>query len=151
MLVDLKQQNTRIKSLVVNTLMQESVAATAARAGNWLIEFGHVFGLQGFILTILYDSVVTMCPMEEREIWAKAHTLFMFLKNGWQAPTSILRYPIDTELNMAWSWKPTEEEESLLKDETIAPTPPQLAHVEQWLDRMIKQYTEYAELSVIAP
>ena len=130
-------------------MMQESVAATAARAGNWLIEFGRQHGLEGFILTILYDSVVTMCPDHERLIWAKAHKLFMFLKNGWDTPTRILRYPIDTEFNIAWSWKPTKEQAAKLHDPAYEPTPERFKAAEAWLDNRIELYENNEELSLL--
>lgn len=132
-----------------NFPMQESVGATAARAGNWLMDFGIKNGLQGFILTILYDSVVTMCPFEERFIWADAHKLFMYLKNGWNTPNNILRYPIDTDFNMAWSWKPTKEEAEKLADVNYKPTPEHLQAVHEWLKNRIELYEENEELSLL--
>ena len=93
-----------------NYQMQESVAATAARASSWMWQFKRLFDLQGRPIAVLYDSVVTLCPSEEREIWKLAHDLFMFEANGWQYEDRILTYPVDHELNQSWSMKPTEKE-----------------------------------------
>jgi len=97
-----------------NFLMQESVAATAARAANWLLRFSRKFSLKGYPIAVLYDSVVTLCPCEEREIWAKAHEVFMHLANGWKYEDRILRYPVDHELNKCWSAKASPEERAAI-------------------------------------
>lgn len=99
-----------------NFFMQESVAATAAIAGAELLEFGRQHRLQGKPMTILYDSVVTLCPIEEREIWVKAHELFMFRATGWRYGDRILQYPIDTEINISWSSKPPKDVKEKLLD-----------------------------------
>ena len=43
-----------------NFPMQESVAATAARAGKWLLDTYIRLGMKARPLIILYDSVVTL-------------------------------------------------------------------------------------------
>jgi len=131
-----------------NFPMQESVASTAARAGVWLLEFGRKNGLQGSPMTILYDAVVTNCPEEEREIWSKAHDVFMFLKNGWSYHGRILTYPIDTELNQAWSWKPSKERLAQLQDPNFKPTPERFQHLLKGLDAMIEVYSAAPNLAL---
>ena len=63
-------------------------------------------------MCVLYDSVCTLCPLEEREIWKLAHRVFMYLGNGWAYHGRVLRYPIETELNKRWSFKPSKAEEA---------------------------------------
>lgn len=104
-----------------NFFMQESVAATAAIAGFELLAFGMKHGLKGSPMTILYDSVVTLCPVEEREIWMKAHELCMFRAVGWAYGDRILKYPIDTELNTGWSAKPSKDMKNKLHDMSWQP------------------------------
>jgi len=131
-----------------NFPMQESVAATAAIAGNKLLEFKYQCGLTGVPMIILYDSVVTLCPPSERAVWAKAHTLFMFLANGWQYHGRVLRYPIDTELNTGWSERPSGLDAKLLESAAYMPTPEHLKHIEGWLDSAIAYYTAHPEAAV---
>lgn len=125
-----------------NYFMQESVASTSGRAGNWLLELKMKNGLRGYPSIILYDSVVTICPDCERHIWIKAHTLYMFRANGWRYDDRLLTYPIDTELNQGWSDKPSKERESQLNDDSYEPTPEYLKYIEDWLDTTIKTYED---------
>jgi uracil-DNA glycosylase family 4 len=127
---------------------QESVAATAAIAGERLLEFKYRCGLIGVPMIILYDSVVTLCPPNERAIWAKAHTLFLFLGNGWKYHGRVLRYPIDTELNTGWSERPSGMAARLLETPGYMPTPAHLKSVEDWLDAAIIYYEKNPEASV---
>lgn len=124
-----------------NFPMQESVAFSSARACVWLLEFKRKFNLQGYPFSVLYDAITSGCPLHERAIWTKAHTLFMFMKNGHRYDTRLLRYPVDHELNIAWSWAPDDETLKLWKAPEFEPTPPELKHVEDWLDREIEFYT----------
>jgi len=122
-----------------NYYMQESVAATALRASYWLMQFKRRYGLQGVPITVLYDSVVTMCPFHEREIWKRAHELFMFRANCWEYHARTLNYPIDTEVNAGWSmpYKYTVDRKhfaKLLDRADFCPTPERLVPVEKWLD-----------------
>lgn len=136
-----------------NFYMQESVAATALRATYWLLQFKRKYGLVGVPITVLYDSVVTMCPFEERAIWAKAHELFMFRANGWEYHGRVLTYPIDTEFNAGWSmpYKATIDQKHigpLLENENFCPTPERLRPVETWLDDSIAFYTANTRASL---
>jgi uracil-DNA glycosylase family 4 len=116
-----------------NFPMQESVASTAARAGKWLGEFYRNAGMKARVITILYDSVVTMCPLEEREVVAHLHQQFMCDANNWvyqdEHGFRELLYPIDTEFNYRWSTKPSKAEKSQLEDMTWHPTPARM----QWM------------------
>lgn len=131
-----------------NFEMQESVAATAAIAGTRILEMAIKQNLQGRPITILYDSVVTMCPLEERFIFTKAHTLYMHVSNGWAYHNRVLTYPIDNELNVGWSDRPSVDELKLLEDTTYHPTPEHLKPLEQWLDQTIAFYQEHPETAV---
>jgi len=133
-----------------NFPMQESVASTASRAGNWLLGYGRKHELVGRPMVILYDSVVTLCPLEEREIWVKAHKLYMFVKNGWWYHKRVLTYPIDTEINPGWS-TPAKKGSDVFKklyDMTYAPVPPERQHLLIELDAEIKKYEANPKLGV---
>lgn len=131
-----------------NYYLQESVAATAAIAGRDILDLAIKHGLEGRPITILYDSVVTLCPLHERFIFSKAHTLFMYLKVGWLYGKRVLRYPIDTELNPAWS-TPDYSILPTLENPDYHPTPEHLKPLENWLDEMIAYYTENEMASVL--
>ena len=116
-----------------NFPFQESVASTAARAGKWLGKMYRNAGMKARIITILYDSVVTMCPLEEREVVAHLHQQFMCDANNWvyqdEHGTRELTYPIDTDFNYRWSTKPSKADKAQLEDMTWNPTPDRL----RWL------------------
>ena len=113
-----------------NFPMQESVASTAARAGKWLGAFFRNAGMKARVITILYDSVVTMCPLEEREVVAHLHQQFMCDANNWVYQDDQgyreLTYPIDTDFNYRWSTKPSKADKAQLEDMTWHPTPDRL-------------------------
>lgn len=123
-----------------NFPMQESVAAAAARTGNLLLKFKRDWNLRGYPICILYDSAVTHCPLEEREIWRLAHELFMHLANGWAYDDRILRYPVDHELNMAWSAEPPKATLSIWKDPNFHAPEGNLLEVKKWLESEIQRY-----------
>lgn len=116
-----------------NFPMQESVASTAARAGRDLGQIYRRMGMRARVITILYDSVVTMCPLEEREVVAHLHQQYMCDANNWvyhdDQGTRELTYPIDTDFNYRWSTKPTKAEKAELNDMSWHPTPDRL----KWL------------------
>jgi hypothetical protein len=101
-----------------NFPMQESVAATAARAGKWLLDAYMKLNMQARPLIILYDSVVTLCPLEERFKVAQLHQLFMTDANNWTYHGRTMNYPIDQLFCYRWSDKPTKDETKLLEDKT---------------------------------
>lgn len=101
-----------------NFPMQESVAATAARAGKWLLDTYIKLNMQARPLIILYDSVVTLCPLSERFKVAQMHQLYMTDKNTWEYHGRSMNYPIDTDFVFRWSSKPTKVEKELLEDKT---------------------------------
>lgn len=116
-----------------NFPFQESVASTAALAGKWLGAFFRNTSMKARVITILYDSVVTMCPFEEREVVAHLHQQFMCDANNWvyddDHGVRELTYPIDTDFNYRWSTKPTKAEKAELADMTWHPTPERLRWV----------------------
>jgi hypothetical protein len=101
-----------------NFPMQESVAATAARAGKWLLDAYIKLKMQAKPLIILYDSVVTLCPLEERFKVAQLHQLFMTDENTWEYHGRKMNYPIDQLFCYRWSAKPTKNDKKLLEDKT---------------------------------
>jgi hypothetical protein len=101
-----------------NFPMQESVAATAARAGKWLLDAYIKLNMQARPLIILYDSVVTLCPLEERFKVAQLHQLFMTDENTWEYHGRKMGYPIDTDFVYRWSAKPDKNDKKLLEDKT---------------------------------
>lgn len=101
-----------------NFFMQESVAATAARAANWLLRDLREAGFQARPMTVLYDSVVTHCPVEERMAVSMLHQHFMADVNNWHYHGRWFNYPIDTDFVDAWSAKPPKERKILLEDPT---------------------------------
>lgn len=99
-----------------NFYMQESVAATAARACRWLNDFFRRHGMKARTSVALYDALLTYCPLEERFIVSAAHQLFMCDINLWKYHGRFMNYPIDTDLLYRWSWKPNENEKKALHD-----------------------------------
>jgi hypothetical protein len=98
-----------------NFYMQSSVADTSARAGKWLLDYYIKHNMQARPLVILYDSVVTLCPLEERHIVAKLHQRFMTDENTWTYYGKEMNYPIDNDFVMRWSTTDlTSEEKALL-------------------------------------
>jgi hypothetical protein len=97
-----------------NFFMQESVAATAARAAVNLLRYYRQNRLEAHIMVVLYDSVVTLLKKEYRFGVADLHQRFMCDENSWDYHGRKLVYPIDTDLCMAWSTKPSDEEKKWL-------------------------------------
>lgn len=93
-----------------NFFMQASVADTAARAGVWLRKAYRHYGLRAKLMIILYDSVVTLCPPEEREIVKRLHELYMCERNNWRYHGREMNYPIDTDFVARWSTDPKKED-----------------------------------------
>lgn len=93
-----------------NFPMQESVASTAARAAVWLLRRYRQLGLDAWPMIVLYDSVVTDCEYEDRELVSQLHQEMMTDKNTWNYHGRTLKYPIDTELNTRWSTKTSQQE-----------------------------------------
>lgn len=101
-----------------NFPMQESVGATAARAGKWLLDAYIKLGMKARPLVILYDSVVTLCPLEERFKVAQMHQLFMTDQNTWEYHGRTMNYPIDTDFVYRWSDKPKGKVKEELEDKS---------------------------------
>ena len=123
--------------------MQESVGATAARACKWLMHAYRHLGLRARIMTCLYDSVVSLCPVEERFIVAQLHDLFMAKFNTWDYDDDkgkrTLEYSIDNEFNWRWSTAPKQDEQDLLASREWKPSPERLNKLEH--HPMLKQLT----------
>jgi uracil-DNA glycosylase family 4 len=120
---------------------QESVAATALRAAVWLQEFGRANNLEGYQIAVLYDSIVTHCPLRERHIWAAAHELYMFRANSWTYDGRVLKYPVDTEFNVGWSDRPPKDVQALWDSFEYEPVPPRLLPVLGWLRGQLRKHT----------
>lgn len=136
-----------------NFYMQESVAATAMRATNWMQDFARKYQLDGVPMTVLYDSVCTLSDAKERFVWAKAHAVCMYLANGWEYHGRVLRYPIETDLNSGWSLSPEKDPRykhnpRIFKDPDST-TDEKLAALSTWLDSLIDYFkrNERASLS----
>lgn len=97
-----------------NFFMQSSVADTSARAGKWLLAHYIKHNMQARPMVILYDSVVTLCPLSERHTVAELHQRFMTTENTWTYYGKEMYYPIDNEFVMRWSTKLTPEEKTFL-------------------------------------
>lgn len=101
-----------------NYPFQESVASTAARAGKWLLDAYMRLGMKARPMIILYDSVVTLCPLKERFQVAKMHQTFMTDVNKWKYDDREFNYPIDTDFVYRWTCKPAEADKKQLTDTT---------------------------------
>jgi DNA polymerase I-like protein with 3'-5' exonuclease and polymerase domains len=95
-----------------NFYCQGAVADTAARASVWLLRDYKRLGLKARPMVVLYDSIVTLCPVEERDIVAALHQRYMTELNCWCNHGRVWNFPIDTDYNKRWSNKPTTEEEA---------------------------------------
>jgi hypothetical protein len=118
-----------------NFPMQESVAATSARACRWLLRAYRKLSLKARPMTCLYDSVVTLCPLEERFLVARLHDLCMSEHNTWEYDDAYgkrtLRYSIDNEFNYRWSTRPSKDEQKILDDRAFHPPSFALELIEQ--------------------
>lgn len=101
-----------------NFPMQSSVAETAARAGVWMLKHFRDYGFHARTIAILYDSLVSVVPIEERFLVAKLHQKYMTDQNNWVNHGRTWNYPTDCEFNYAWSAKPSKAEKAQLNDPT---------------------------------
>lgn len=103
-----------------NFPMQESVGSTSARACKWLLKAYRKLKLEARPMTCLYDSVVTLCPLEERFVVARLHQLCMSELNVWhyndERGNRTLQYTIDNEFNWRWSTRPSDDDQKKLDD-----------------------------------
>lgn len=114
---------------------QESVGATSARACKWLLHAYRKLGLEARPMTCLYDSVVTLCKLEERHLVARLHEMFMSEFNVWHyddelAGPRTLQYTIDNEFNWRWSTAPPKDEQETLADRNYHPATARLNFLE---------------------
>lgn len=128
-----------------NFPMQESVGATSARACKWLLDVYKKMNLKARPMTCLYDSVVTLCPLEERFLVARLHEICMSELNTWEYEDErgrrVLQYTIDNDFNYRWSTIPPKEELDILKDRSHHPPSPKMNLMEKspHLKQMVKQ------------
>jgi hypothetical protein len=101
--------------------MQESVGSTLIRAVTGMRKFEDRMGIPSRCLVGLYDAVLSRCDWEYRFVVAEMHQLFMTDINCWMYHDRWMNYPIDTELAMRWSYKPTDEQKKLLRDPEYRP------------------------------
>lgn len=113
--------------------MQESVGATAARACVWANHLYRKLGLRARVLTCLYDSLVSICPLEERFVVERIQEAMMSEVNTWtyddERGRRVLQYGVDKDFNYRWSTYPSDEEKAQLHDHTWHPTPDKLKHL----------------------
>lgn len=112
-----------------NFPMQESVAASASRACQNLLAYYRANNFHAGILACLYDSVLTLCPVEERWAVVELHDRFMNRENVWHNHGRTWSYPIETEINLAWSSRPPEDARIKLEDKNWASVAPWLPAV----------------------
>jgi hypothetical protein len=116
-----------------NFPMQESVAATAARACAYAHFLYMKLGLRARVMMCLYDSLVSISPLEERFIVQRIHDVVMSEVNTWTYDDAYgrrtLQYGVDNEFNYRWSTRPTKDEQRQLADPTWHPTPDKLKHL----------------------
>lgn len=118
-----KKQLAALGRIARNFPMQESVASTAARAGIWLLDEYRKRGMHACLMTILYDSCVTLCPIEERFIVMEMHEQYMTTVNEWHNHGRTWNYPSEHELNYAWSSRPDKGQRKKLEDRNWANDP----------------------------
>jgi hypothetical protein len=118
-----KKQLSASGRVARNFPMQESVASTAARAGIGLIDEYRTRGMYAQLMTILYDSCVSLCPIEERFMVWRLHEIHMSERNKWVDHGREWNYPTDCEINIAWSTKPDKAMKAKLEDRTWASDP----------------------------
>lgn len=117
-----------------NFPMQESVGSTSARACNWLLRIYKKLGLKARLMACLYDSILTLCPLEERFLVSRLHTLCMSEFNQWHYSDDLgkrtLQYAIETEFNYRWSTRPSEAVQAQLDDRAYYPASARLNFLE---------------------
>jgi hypothetical protein len=99
-----------------NYNLQNNVADTSARAAIWLTDHYKREGMKARVIFLLYDSIGTLCPLEERFKVAELHKKYMFEENGWDTKGGYLRYPIDTEFTYSWGESVSAEEAEKLNN-----------------------------------
>jgi hypothetical protein len=84
-------------------------------------------------MTCLYDSLVSICPLEERFVVERIQEAMMSDVNTWTYDDvygrRVLRYGVDKDFNYRWSTYPSEDEKQQLKDSAWHPTPDKLKHL----------------------
>ena len=107
----------------LNFPYQEIVAATAARAANWLLADYRRLKMKALPMVVLYDAIVTLAPVEERFTVKTMHQKYMCDDNTWNHHDRVWNFPIDTSFSYAWAGEPTKEQQAQLEDPTWASDP----------------------------
>ena len=107
-----------------NFYPQEGVAAVASTSCIDLLDFCRECEMKSRPMVCLYDSVVSNGPLEERFICSELHQMFMTDLNVWNYHDRWMNYPIDTEFNYRWSWKPSGAQRKQLADRNFHPMDP---------------------------
>jgi hypothetical protein len=97
---------------------QAIVADTSTKAVKNLMAYYRQYGFRSYPLVILYDSVVSCGPVEERFHVAAAHQRFMTTENCWHNHGRTWNFPIDTGFTLAWGSKPSDDMKKKLNDKT---------------------------------
>lgn len=91
-----------------NFFLQHSVASVSAKACLKLSRYFEEHGMKAKVIALLYDSIVTECPYHERFRVAELHQKFMTDETKEIYGENVLQYPIETEMNIGWSRRPSE-------------------------------------------
>lgn len=110
-----------------NYPIQHSVANIASQAAVKLTEYYIKHGMTARVIMVLYDSVVTVCAIEERFIVRELHERFMNTETFEVYHGRELHYPCDHEFNYAWSYNPGKEARAKLNDKAWNAVPKWLA------------------------
>jgi DNA polymerase I-like protein with 3'-5' exonuclease and polymerase domains len=102
-----------------NFPMQNIVADTLGIASNGCLREFKELNMKARPLVVLYDAMLTLCPIKEREKVAELHHKWLHKEVFWDVDGGRLRFTIDTDYCTRWSTYLTEEEREELG------TPPQ--------------------------
>jgi uracil-DNA glycosylase family 4 len=102
-----------------NFPLQNSVSVTAIRAAKLLMEHCECENIQHvYPMALLYDSIVTICPIEMRFVVMDLHERFMCTENQWHNHGRTWNYTATHEFNFAWSERPSKALQKQLSDRT---------------------------------
>jgi hypothetical protein len=98
-----------------NFPMQNNVADTMALAAVLLLKEFRARGMKARTVAVLYDAMLTLCPIEEKDEVARLHHECIHERVAWNVPGGRrLRYTTDTNFCRRWSTTPTKEEKAKL-------------------------------------
>jgi DNA polymerase I-like protein with 3'-5' exonuclease and polymerase domains len=99
-----------------NFPMQNVVADTLAKASYGVKKEYEDTGMRARPAAVLYDAMLTLCPIPERERVAHLHHKWLHKETYWDVAGGRLRFTIETDYCMRWSTAMTKEEHELLGD-----------------------------------